>query len=98
MRPLIGTVVGSHPLAGSVLELVWLLPLLPLLGFLVNGLLALLLSPGRVPPIRTRDVRRMEGTTRTRPASVRGTPMPSPPAGDMATIIIRWCATAMLRS
>jgi NADH-quinone oxidoreductase subunit L len=33
---------GPHPLAGTAAEYVWLLPLLPLLGFLVNGLLALI--------------------------------------------------------
>jgi NADH-quinone oxidoreductase subunit L len=33
---------GVHPLSGSVAEYVWLLPLLPLLGFVVNGLLSLL--------------------------------------------------------
>ena len=32
----------AHPLAGTAAELVWLLPLLPLLGFVVNGLVALL--------------------------------------------------------
>ena len=32
---------GGHPLSGTVAEYVWLLPVLPLLGFLVNGLLSL---------------------------------------------------------
>jgi len=32
---------GSHPLSGTAAEWVWLLPLLPLLGFLVNGALSL---------------------------------------------------------
>ena len=37
-----GTPTGAgHPLAGTVAELVWLLPLLPLLGFVVNGLVSL---------------------------------------------------------
>ena len=31
----------AHPLSGTVAELVWLLPLLPLAGFVVNGLLSL---------------------------------------------------------
>ena len=31
----------AHPLTGSVAELVWLLPVLPLLGFVVNGALSL---------------------------------------------------------
>ncbi len=33
---------GVHPLVGSVAELIWLVPLLPLLGFIINGLFALL--------------------------------------------------------
>ena len=33
---------GAHPFAGTVAEYVWLLALLPLLGFLANGLLALI--------------------------------------------------------
>ena len=32
---------GAHPLSGTVAEYVWLLPLLPLLGFVLNGLLSL---------------------------------------------------------
>ncbi|HEX5831164.1 MAG TPA: NADH-quinone oxidoreductase subunit L [Gemmatimonadaceae bacterium] len=32
---------APHPLAGTVADLLWLVPLLPLLGFLVNGALAL---------------------------------------------------------
>ncbi len=32
---------GSHPLSGTTAELLWLLPLLPLVGFIVNGLLSL---------------------------------------------------------
>jgi NADH-quinone oxidoreductase subunit L len=32
---------AQHPLAGTVAEYVWLLPLLPLLGFLINGALSL---------------------------------------------------------
>jgi NADH-quinone oxidoreductase subunit L len=35
------TAVQSHPLSGSVAEWMWLLPLLPLLGFVINGLLSL---------------------------------------------------------
>src|SRR5688500_16715524 len=31
---------ASHPLAGTIAEYVWLLPLLPLLGFVINGLLS----------------------------------------------------------
>ncbi len=33
---------GAHPLAATVARFVWLLPLLPLLGFLINGTLAML--------------------------------------------------------
>jgi NADH-quinone oxidoreductase subunit L len=32
---------GAHPLNGTVAEYLWLLPLLPLLGFVLNGLLSL---------------------------------------------------------
>jgi len=32
---------GVHPLAGTVAELVWLLPVLPLIGFLINGAISL---------------------------------------------------------
>ena len=32
---------GAHPLEGTAASLVWLLPLLPLLGFVLNGLLSL---------------------------------------------------------
>ena len=33
---------ATHPLAGTVAEYVWLLPLLPLLGFVINGLLSVM--------------------------------------------------------
>ncbi len=32
---------GVHPLAGSIAELVWLLPVLPLIGFVINGAISL---------------------------------------------------------
>ncbi|MEO8560735.1 MAG: NADH-quinone oxidoreductase subunit L [bacterium] len=32
---------GAHPLSGTAASLLWLLPLLPLLGFVLNGLLSL---------------------------------------------------------
>ena len=32
---------GAHPLSGTAARYVWLLPLLPLLGFVINGLLSL---------------------------------------------------------
>ena len=35
------TAPAAHPLAGTLAEYVWLLPLLPLLGFVLNGLLSL---------------------------------------------------------
>jgi NADH-quinone oxidoreductase subunit L len=43
---------ASHPLTGSVAEYVWLLPLLPLVGFVINGLLAALsvARPGPADP------------------------------------------------
>ncbi len=42
-------VAGPHPLAGTVAGLVWLLPILPLLGFVINGLISLL-SSARIGP------------------------------------------------
>jgi NADH-quinone oxidoreductase subunit L len=44
-----GAPVGAHPLAGTVARLVWLLPLLPLLGFVINGLLSLISAFHRGP-------------------------------------------------
>lgn len=32
---------GLHPLAGSVAEWIWLVPILPLIGFVINGILSL---------------------------------------------------------
>ncbi len=32
---------SQHPLSGTVAEWVWLLPVLPLAGFVINGLLSL---------------------------------------------------------
>ena len=31
----------AHPLSGTIAEWVWLLPILPLAGFVINGLLSL---------------------------------------------------------
>jgi NADH-quinone oxidoreductase subunit L len=39
---LLQTAVEVHPLAGTVARWVWLLPILPLLGFLINGALSLI--------------------------------------------------------
>src|SRR5688500_1184091 len=33
---------AAHPLAGTIANLVWLVPVLPFIGFLVNGMLSLL--------------------------------------------------------
>ena len=41
---------GAHPLSGTVASYVWLLPLLPLLGFVLNGLLSLVAAV-RLGPI-----------------------------------------------
>jgi NADH-quinone oxidoreductase subunit L len=38
---LLQTAAEAHPLAGTVAEWVWLLPILPLLGFVINGALSL---------------------------------------------------------
>jgi NADH-quinone oxidoreductase subunit L len=40
---------AAHPLAGTVARWVWLLPILPLLGFVVNGLISLV-STARIGP------------------------------------------------
>ena len=40
---------GAHPLAGTVARWMWALPLLPLLGFVVNGLLAIAAAFHRGP-------------------------------------------------
>ncbi len=40
---------GAHPLADTVARFAWLLPVLPLLGFVINGVLSLL-SAARVGP------------------------------------------------
>lgn len=40
---------GAHPLAGTVAEWIWLVPILPLLGFVINGLLSLT-SAAKVGP------------------------------------------------
>ncbi|MFN2566282.1 MAG: NADH-quinone oxidoreductase subunit L [Gemmatimonadaceae bacterium] len=51
------TPAGAHALAGTAAEYVWLLPLLPLLGFLANGLLSLLAAyrPGPGDPTADHD-------------------------------------------
>src|SRR4051812_49868635 len=36
-----GAAGGTHPLSGTAARYLWLLPLLPLLGFVLNGLLSL---------------------------------------------------------
>ena len=33
---------AAHPLAGTLAEWIWLVPVLPFIGFIVNGLLSLL--------------------------------------------------------
>ena len=42
----------AHPLAGTVAELIWLVPLLPFLGFIINGALSLVSAyrPGPLDP------------------------------------------------
>jgi NADH-quinone oxidoreductase subunit L len=41
---LIQEIAGTHPLAGTIAHYVWLLPVLPLLGFVINGLLSVAAS------------------------------------------------------
>jgi NADH-quinone oxidoreductase subunit L len=53
MLPLLqAATAGSHPLTGTIAEWVWLVPLLPLLGFLINGALSLVSAyhPGPADP------------------------------------------------
>ena len=49
---LLQAVAGTHPLSGSIAEWMWLLPVLPLLGFVINGAVAILSSakPGPAEP------------------------------------------------
>ena len=42
-------VAGTHPLAGTAARYVWLLPILPLLGFVINGILSIV-SAARIGP------------------------------------------------
>ncbi len=55
MQDLSPIAASTHPLAGGPAGLIWLLPLLPLLGFLINGLLSLL------PAARTHGAHATEG-------------------------------------
>jgi len=41
LQSLVDTASRAHPLSGTVAERVWLLPVLPLAGFVINGLLSL---------------------------------------------------------
>src|SRR5687768_9663337 len=41
MMMLLQVAEATHPLSGTAAEWVWLLPVLPLLGFLINGALSL---------------------------------------------------------
>ena len=41
LQSIVGSASQAHPLSGSVAEWVWLLPVLPLAGFVINGLLSL---------------------------------------------------------
>ena len=41
---------GAHQLADTVARLAWLLPVLPLLGFVINGVLSVI-SAARVGPL-----------------------------------------------
>ena len=47
---LIQEIATTHPLAGTVARFVWLLPVLPLLGFVINGLLSVVSSARIGPP------------------------------------------------
>jgi NADH-quinone oxidoreductase subunit L len=53
--------VGAHPLSGTVAEWMWLLPLLPLAGFAINGLLAVASAYHRGPADPAADVAHAHG-------------------------------------
>jgi proton-translocating NADH-quinone oxidoreductase, chain L len=40
LQTAVAAAAGSHPLSGTIAEWVWLLPILPLAGFVINGLLS----------------------------------------------------------
>ena len=46
----------AQKLAGTAAEYVWLLPLLPLLGFVINGLLSVLAVARTGPAARSRRI------------------------------------------
>ncbi len=50
--PLMQAAAGAHPLSGTVAQWLWLVPVLPLLGFLINGALTVVASyhPGPADP------------------------------------------------
>ncbi len=59
--------VVVHPLSGTVAQLVWLLPLFPLLGFVVNGILSLNSAKlGPAEPSMPRLDEHSEGTASSR--------------------------------
>ncbi len=62
------TPAGAHPLAGTVAEWIWLVPLLPLLGFVINGALSVIASTrlGPADPYTTHD---HDASTGEHPAS-----------------------------
>ena len=63
---------AAHPLAGTLAEWIWLVPLLPLLGFVVNGLLSLLPATHLGPADPSRRARsRDDAGTRTITAARR---------------------------
>ena len=41
LQTAVSAAIQAHPLSGTVAEWVWLLPVLPLAGFVINGLLSL---------------------------------------------------------
>ena len=61
---------GVHPLSGTVASYVWLLPLLPLLGFVMNGMLALVsaIRFGPDDPSASHDVSHSRGPSHDAPA------------------------------
>ena len=72
----------THPLAGGAASLLWLLPLLPLLGFLINGSLSL------VPSVRSHGASAPEGAGGTDDIHGGGPPNgPPPPYAGLVSLV-----------
>ena len=78
---------GAHPLSGTIAEWVWLIPLLPFIGFLINGWLSIA-SAAHVGP-------KDPSAAGHDAAAARGRPRPRVGlAARTATITTRWRGTS----